>query len=68
MYTAMANLAKCKGQSGCPNASVPVLFSIGGEAYSTKEWPWLESQSAAESMAAEVAVCLYIYFSCILTQ
>ena len=57
---AMANLAKCKGQSGCPNITTPVIFSIGGEAYSLETWPWLASQSAAESMAAEVAVCPYI--------
>mmetsp|Transcript_25861 Transcript_25861/g.22602 ORF Transcript_25861/g.22602 Transcript_25861/m.22602 type:complete len:315 (+) Transcript_25861:32-976(+) len=52
---AMARLAQCKGQSGCPNVTTPVIFSIGGEAYSNKQWPWLASQSAAESMAAEVA-------------
>ena len=55
--TAMANLAKCKGQPGCPNITTPVIFSIGGESYSNKQWPWLASQSAAESIAAEVAVC-----------
>ena len=52
----MVNLANCRGQSGCPNASTPVIFSIGGEAYSTKAWSWLETQTAAEQMAAEVAV------------
>ena len=55
---AMANLAKCKGNPGCPPKSTPVIFSIGGEAYSNKQWSWLETQSAAESMAAEVAVTL----------
>ena len=54
-YTAMAALAKCKGSPGCPAASTPVIFSIGGYSYSLKSWPWLESQSAAEAMAAEVA-------------
>eukprot|EP00483_Globobulimina_turgida_P012447 UN12470 len=52
---AMANLAKCKGQSGCPSSSTPVIFSIGGESYSNRAWSWLSSQSAAESMAEEVA-------------
>ena len=59
-HTAMARLAQCKGQPGCPNVTTPVIFSIGGEAYSNHQWPWLQSQSAAESMAAEVAVC-YTY-------
>ena len=53
---AMANLAKCKGQAGCPNATTPVIFSIGGEAYSKHDWPWLKNQTTAEAMAAEVAV------------
>eukprot|EP00486_Rosalina_sp_Unknown_P000760 CAMPEP_0201564510 /NCGR_PEP_ID=MMETSP0190_2-20130828/2846_1 /ASSEMBLY_ACC=CAM_ASM_000263 /TAXON_ID=37353 /ORGANISM="Rosalina sp." /LENGTH=283 /DNA_ID=CAMNT_0047980769 /DNA_START=24 /DNA_END=872 /DNA_ORIENTATION=+ len=52
---AMAALAKCKGQSGCPSASTPVIFSVGGYSYSMKAWPWLATQAAAESMAAEVA-------------
>jgi len=52
---AMSNLAMCKGQTGCPATSTPVIFSIGGQAYSSKPWSWLSSQSAAESMAAEVA-------------
>eukprot|EP01084_Bolivina_argentea_P027159 50512_1 len=26
---AMSNLAKCKGQPGCPPKNVPVIFSIG---------------------------------------
>eukprot|EP01083_Nonionella_stella_P231534 817544_1 len=54
----MENLAKCKGQPGCPPTNVPVIFSIGGEAYSNgkwSEWSWLQSQQAAESMAAQVA-------------
>eukprot|EP01084_Bolivina_argentea_P229092 386738_1 len=51
----MSNLAKCKGKPGCPPTNTPVIFSIGGESYSNKQWPWLASQSAAESMAAEVA-------------
>eukprot|EP01084_Bolivina_argentea_P229087 386729_1 len=50
---AMANLAKCKGQPGCPPTNVPVIFSIG----SIKDAPvtWLKSQSSAEAMAAQVA-------------
>eukprot|EP01083_Nonionella_stella_P225654 802006_1 len=52
---AMATLAQCKGKPGCPPATTPVIFSIGGQAYSTKPWSWLSSVSAAESMAAEVA-------------
>ena len=53
---AMSNLAKCKGQTGCPPQNTRVIFSVGGEAYSNRPWSWLQSQSAAESMAAEVAV------------
>ena len=56
---AMAALAKCKGQPGCPLISTKVIFSIGGYAYSSRGVPWLQSQSAAESMAAKVAVCTY---------
>ena len=52
----MSALAKCKGQPGCPSISTPVIFSIGGYLYSLEPWSWLESQSTAESMAAEVAV------------
>eukprot|EP01084_Bolivina_argentea_P051239 94253_1 len=52
---AMASLAKCKGKAGCPPVTTPVIFSIGGEAYSHSTWSWLESTSAAEAMAVEVA-------------
>eukprot|EP01084_Bolivina_argentea_P030950 57308_1 len=40
---AMSNLAKCKGKPGCPPTNTPVIFSIGGESYSNKQWPWLSS-------------------------
>jgi hypothetical protein len=55
---AMANLAKCKGQKGCPPKNMPVIFSVGGEAYSNGKWstwPWLASQATAEAMAEKVA-------------
>ena len=54
---AMINLAKCKGQPGCPASDVPVIVSIGGEAYSKTQayWPWLQSESAAMAMAANVS-------------
>eukprot|EP01083_Nonionella_stella_P026071 71773_1 len=55
---AMANLAKCKGQSGCPNATTLVIFSVGGQGYSKTSytpWPWLRTQSAAEAMAETVS-------------
>jgi len=52
---AFANLAKCRGQSGCPTSSQKIIFSIGGEGYSNSDWPWLASQSAAASMAQNVA-------------
>lgn len=52
---AFANLAKCRGQSGCPTQDQRVIFSFGGESYSNSVWPWLASQSAAESMAQTVS-------------
>eukprot|EP01061_Rhynchopus_euleeides_P041793 TRINITY_DN73075_c0_g1_i1.p1 TRINITY_DN73075_c0_g1~~TRINITY_DN73075_c0_g1_i1.p1 ORF type:complete len:321 (+),score=131.94 TRINITY_DN73075_c0_g1_i1:64-1026(+) len=52
---AMARLGKCKGQAGCTAAGVPLIFSVGGEAYSQKTWPWLQSTAAAEAMAEKVA-------------
>eukprot|EP00486_Rosalina_sp_Unknown_P001628 CAMPEP_0201565370 /NCGR_PEP_ID=MMETSP0190_2-20130828/4449_1 /ASSEMBLY_ACC=CAM_ASM_000263 /TAXON_ID=37353 /ORGANISM="Rosalina sp." /LENGTH=317 /DNA_ID=CAMNT_0047982767 /DNA_START=25 /DNA_END=978 /DNA_ORIENTATION=+ len=52
---AMANLAKCKGQTGCPTNDTKVIFSVGGEAYSKHAWSWLKNTSTAEAMAAEVA-------------
>eukprot|EP01084_Bolivina_argentea_P053695 98536_1 len=52
---AMANLAKCKGQKGCPPKSTPVIFSVGGEAYSNKKWSWLQTQALAEAMAVNVS-------------
>lgn len=52
---AFANLAKCRGQSGCPTHDQIVLFSFGGESYSNQVWPWLSSQSAAEAMAQTVS-------------
>eukprot|EP01084_Bolivina_argentea_P101684 182267_1 len=60
---AMVNLAKCKGQPGCPPADVPVILSIGGYAYSqsTSYWPWLESSSAATEMAQNVSTWDKLY-------
>jgi len=54
---AYSNLATCRGSgtSGCPLSSQRIIFSVGGEAYSNQQWPWLQSQSAAESMATQVA-------------
>jgi len=52
---AYSNLAKCQGQSGCPTNEQLIIFSIGGASYSDSPWPWLATQSAAESMAIEVS-------------
>ena len=52
---AMEKFAKCKGQNGCMKKDVPLMVSIGGEAYSRQEWAFLASQSAAEAMAEKVA-------------
>ena len=52
---AMEKFAKCKGQNGCMKKDVPLMVSVGGQAYSEKEWAFLASQSAAEAMAEKVA-------------
>ena len=52
---AMANLAKCKGQTGCPPSTTKVIFSVGGEAYSEKTWAWLQTKEAALAVAKNVS-------------
>jgi len=56
---AYSNFAKTRG-SGRPGSipsNITIMFAIGGYSYSTNPnpWPFLASQSAAESMAREVA-------------
>jgi len=54
-----ANLAKTRGKNN--NGSIPentvIIFSVGGEAYSTRPnpWPFLASADAATAMAKQVA-------------
>mgnify|MGYP006088417841 FL=1 len=65
---AFAKLAATRG-SGAPgavSAKAVVLFSIGGESYSTKTnpWPFLASKAAAEAMAIEVAKWSTLYPGC----
>eukprot|EP01084_Bolivina_argentea_P053696 98537_1 len=52
---AMANLAKCKGQPGCPPMNTKVIFSVGGEAYCNKKWDWLSTKEKALATAQNVA-------------
>jgi hypothetical protein len=56
---AFSALAKTRGngQNGSIASGTTILFSIGGESYSTSPnpWPFLASASAAKAMAAEVA-------------
>ena len=52
---AMVNLAKCKGQAGCPPANSLVIPSIGGEAYSKTQWPFLATKESAEAFAQNVS-------------
>jgi len=51
------NFAKTRGTNskGAIPKDTTIIFSIGGEAYSSHAWPWLSSPQAAESMANEVA-------------
>ena len=54
---AMIALSQCRDSNGCPSSKIPVIYSIGGEAYSktTKQWPWLLNETSAINMANEVA-------------
>eukprot|EP00755_Sulcionema_specki_P001402 Sspe_Gene.3258::Locus_1067_Transcript_1_1_Confidence_1.000_Length_1065::g.3258::m.3258 len=52
---AMAALAGCRGEAGCPSKDAKVILSVGGYSYSMKAWSWLASQEAAEAMAEKVA-------------
>ena len=53
--TAFANLANCRGSSGCPSREQLIIFSIGGQVYGEKPWPFLATSEAAQAAAQKVA-------------